>query len=373
MNKLLLSITFLSTVLFSFAEVPTSERDALMALYNATDGANWTNTANWNTATPVTLWYGVTVANINNQDHVTGIVLSNNSLNGTLPAEIGDFTELKQFVMENNAQLTGNIPTQIGNLLNLKELSVWNCNLTGTIPAEMGNCTLMNVLSLEDNSLTGNIPESFANLNLMQSFWLNGNQFSGEIPDIFSNWPVLDYFSIGDFNNTGSYNNFSGTLDFSMHSAMRICLIAHNNISSLNVRNGNNTHVLYFSANDNPNLTCIIVDDATYSSTNWPNIDSTTTFVETQAECDALSVGVDELNFESNVIMYPNPTTGIITIVNKGEVAIKEVTIMNSLGQVITKTNENNKLDISTFSNGIYLIRIEDKDGNRASYKIVKE
>lgn len=371
MKKLILSITLMSTVIFSFAEVPTSEKDALMALYNATDGANWIYTANWNTTTAVTLWYGVTVATINNQDHVTGINLSNNSLNGTLPAEIGDFPELKTLAMENNAQLIGSIPAQIGNLLNLKDLSFWNCNLSGTIPAEIGNCTKIFTISLEDNNLTGNIPESFANLTLMQSFWINGNQLSGEIPDIFSNWSVLDYFSIGDFNNTGSYNNFSGTLDFSMHPAMRICLIGHNNISSLNLRNGNNTHVTYFNASDNPNLTCIIVDNATYSTTYWPNIDPTTTFVETQAECDAL--GVDELTFESNVRVYPNPTTGIITIVNTGEIPIKEVIITNSLGQVITKTRERENINIASLPAGIYLIRIEDTKANRASYKIVKE
>lgn len=84
-------------------------------------------------------------------------------------------------------------------------------------------------------------------------------------------------------------------------------------------------------------------------------------------------MGVNELNFESNVLVYPNPTSGIINIINNGEVAIKDVIVTNSLGQVIDQTNEKNKLNISNLPNGIYLVRIEDINGNRASYKIVKE
>ena len=48
----------------------------------------------------------------------------------------------------------------------------------------------------------------------------------------------------------------------------------HNNLlASLDVRSGNNTSLSSFISTNNPNLTCINVDDALWSTTNWTNID----------------------------------------------------------------------------------------------------
>ena len=306
MKKKILSISLILIALFTYGQVPTVERDALIALYNSTDGANWTNNTNWNTAQPVSTWYGITVANISGQDHVTEIHFNNNNLNGSLPAEIGDLTEIVNIEIIFNSLLTGNIPSQIGNLTNLEQLSFWDDNLTGNIPSELGNCTSLTVISLEDNLLTGNIPASFSNLTAMTSFWVNGNQLSGDIPDIFSGWTNLDFFSIGNGNNTsGAHNDFTGTLDLSNNNALRLCWVDNTMISSLNIQNGNNSNVIsdsYFRANNNPYLTCIFVDDATYSNANWTYIDATATFLETQAECDALFTNIPDNNFEQALI-----------------------------------------------------------------------
>ena len=44
-------------------QIPTTECDALVALYNSTNGAGWTNNTGWlQTDTPCS-WYGVTCAN----------------------------------------------------------------------------------------------------------------------------------------------------------------------------------------------------------------------------------------------------------------------------------------------------------------------
>ena len=52
---LLLTICFLS-VFSTYSQVPTSERNALIAIYNALDGPNWGNRTNWNTTHPVNTW-----------------------------------------------------------------------------------------------------------------------------------------------------------------------------------------------------------------------------------------------------------------------------------------------------------------------------
>ena len=65
-------------------------------------------------------------------------------------------------------------------------------------------------------------------------------------------------------------------LDVSNNSNLTLLNCSNNNLNSLDVRNGNNTNFVNnqaFNVTGNPNLTCINVDDSSYSTNNWPNID----------------------------------------------------------------------------------------------------
>ena len=68
------------------------------------------------------------------------------------------------------------------------------------------------------------------------------------------------------------------TLDVSGATALITLLCSNNPLTSLDVRNGNNTNILdsMFQCVNNPNLTCINVDDSTWSTNNW------TTFIDPQ-------------------------------------------------------------------------------------------
>jgi len=48
----------------------------------------------------------------------------------------------------------------------------------------------------------------------------------------------------------------------------------YNQLTSLDVRNGNNTNMVYFDSESNTSLSCINVDDFQYSLFNWTNIDT---------------------------------------------------------------------------------------------------
>ena len=65
---------------------PISDRAALVALYEATDGPNWTNQDNWLTHAPLKDWYGVEV---NAEGRVISLDLYRNGLVGELPSGIG--------------------------------------------------------------------------------------------------------------------------------------------------------------------------------------------------------------------------------------------------------------------------------------------
>ena len=65
---------------------PESDRAALVALYEATDGANWTNNTNWLSDRPIGEWHGVIMRS---DGRVTALDLLWNQLSGPLPAEVG--------------------------------------------------------------------------------------------------------------------------------------------------------------------------------------------------------------------------------------------------------------------------------------------
>ena len=131
------------------------DRAVLVQVHSTTDGANWTNNANWLSEEHlIREWYGVT-NDANGQ--VRGLFLDDNQLTGKIPSELGGLTKLEWLYLNHN-QLTGEIPAELGDLANLRVLSLVDNKLTGEIPAELGNLTNLTVLRLAGNQLTGCVP-----------------------------------------------------------------------------------------------------------------------------------------------------------------------------------------------------------------------
>lgn len=57
-----------------------------------------------------------------------------------------------------NSTLTGTIPSEIGHLSSLRRLWLYSNKLTGTIPAEIGNLDQLEVFEVHHNSLGGSMP-----------------------------------------------------------------------------------------------------------------------------------------------------------------------------------------------------------------------
>ena len=191
-----------------FAQLPSPDRKALVALYNATGGANWTNNTNWLTTAPIDQWRGVTT---DSQGRVTELNLTSNQLKGGIPPELADLTSLKLLGLVGNG-LTGPIPTWLGGLTNLEALYLWENELTGTIPAQLGSLTKLQLLTLSDNQLTGEIPPDLGNLSNLQELYLWGNGLTGTIPSELGSLSKLQRLSLSDNQLTGTIPIWLGSL-----------------------------------------------------------------------------------------------------------------------------------------------------------------
>ena len=104
-----------------------AQRAALVALYQATDGANWWHFDNWLSTEPLDTWYGV---NTDASGHVTELFLTDNRLRGTIP-DLSILTNLTNLFLGSN-QLTGSIP-DLSALTSLTNLDLSRNQLSGPI------------------------------------------------------------------------------------------------------------------------------------------------------------------------------------------------------------------------------------------------
>ncbi len=82
-------------------------------------------------------------------------------------------------------------------------------------------------------------------------------------------------------------------------------------------------------------------------------------------------VGIkEEVPIEVN--LFPNPTSGEVSIVGMQDVDIEEVKLFTVNGQWLISTKNNSKMNLSYLANGIYFIEIESKNGV-IRHKIIKQ
>ena len=207
------SITVGRSVITSFSAVDTNdlleqdemtERDILIALYDATNGDAWTNNSNWCSDADLSEWYGVYT---DYQGRVMSIDLSSNNLTGSLPDEIGNLEVLWTLNLYNN-ELTGEIPVSIGKLTELRNLDLSQNQLTGGLPSEVGNMQNLVYSYLSNNQLTGTVPESLGRLTSLEYMNFGKNMLSGDLPQAVTSsswWQKSGWVCIGQ-NSPGGFN-----------------------------------------------------------------------------------------------------------------------------------------------------------------------
>ena len=77
-------------------------------------------------------------------------------------------------------------------------------------------------------------------------------------------------------------------------------------------------------------------------------------------------------NIESHILIYPNPSTGIITINLNGKKNV-QIAFYDIVGKLIfaTTLNENTSISLKDISEGIYTAKIKTETGNELVQKLV--
>ncbi|CAD6255122.1 unnamed protein product [Miscanthus lutarioriparius] len=168
--------------------------------------------------------------------------ISNNQLNGTLPADMGSMS-LRELDLSSN-KLTGQIPTLPPNITyldlsnnlfsgltgrsvvgsaNLEMLSLFSNRLTGLIPESFCKFQQLFVLDLSNNFLEGEPPLCLGVTESMGFVALSNNSLSGKFPSFLQNLTNVLFLDL-------SWNKFSGRLPMWIGSLtlLRVIRLSHN-------------------------------------------------------------------------------------------------------------------------------------------------
>ena len=179
--------------------------------------------------------------------------------------------------------------------------------------------------------------------------WYPGNQWKGDIARIIM-YMYVRYPTQCLPNNVGSgsssYSNFGDMpnifLDWNAQDPVSQYEINRNNI--LNTIQGNRNPFI-----DNPYLATLIWNGPQATNT-WSNLSN-------------------NYNYFSNIIIYPTTTNGIIHVINTQD-KIYNYNVYNILGQLISKGNTSDIIDISNYQKGLYFINLQLNNQTK-TYKII--
>lgn len=196
------------TILENTISAYESDRQALIDLYNSTNGTAWTNSTNWLTG-PMEDWEGVTVTNC----RVTKLNLQENNLEGPLPASFSNLNALRYLHLKDN-------------------------NISGVLNISL--MTSLLTIGVQNNSFNDIVFGS--NASLQRANITNNPIIVGKTIDLSAMRELIDFRAVGiglsGLTMSGDYNNLrylliqdnaiTGTLDMSTMPKI-IIVNAHNN------------------------------------------------------------------------------------------------------------------------------------------------
>ncbi len=318
------------------------------------------------------------------QAYTGAIYAANLSMN----TPIADLTGIEAFININFLDVRYNQLTSL-NLSNNTALWHLACNDNLLTSIDVSNSTVLEYLYCANNQLTGlniNNNTSLRDLgcanNQITSLNVSNNT---ALENLYCNNNQLTSLSLS--NNTAlilldcSYNQIPN-LNISTNTSLLKLTCNNNQLTSLNVANGknatiNSSNFQRFWVFNNPNLSCIQVDNVQHCLSHWAN--GTTAngdvFVYDNGvnfSLNCTSTGISEFDENISVYVYPNPVNTTLNISTKNISTTLNIKIVNLLGETVISAilnNQDSNIDVSNLTNGVYFIH----SSNGGAVKFIKE
>ena len=252
------------------------------------------------------------------------------------------FSNLQKLVINDNSITTIN-------LTNFKSLQELRCSNNGLTSLIVGLFTPnLSYIDCSNNSLT--------TLDLSKADRLDylkvSNNTLTSITGLVSTY--LTYLNVD--------NNQLTTIDVSSLSGLGVIRCSNNLLTSLNVSNSTTIAQVYCTTN--PSLSVICVPDAVVAASSYS--------FQKDASAMWISNCLTDINesLKTDVLLYPNPAITHLYF----DRSIQEILIRDMHGSTYEYfVQQNNSIDISALSSGVYVVQLIDKENNVLVKKIVKE
>ena len=149
-------------------------------------------------------------------------------------------------------------------------------------------------------------------------------------------------------------NNDLTSLDLSNNTALKVIYCNLNELTTLNIQNGNNSNLIGFSAINNPNLTCIQVDDAAFMYSNWANAKPAAAYYSTN--CAAGNCPPIPINFiAASTLITTSPMNATFT---NSTPNLSNYNFVWYFGDGSMLASNNTNVNHTYYFNGIYSVAL---------------
>jgi len=208
---------------------------------------------------------------------------------------IADLTGIEDFIALTNLSCSHNSLTSLSINTNVN-LTTLECNSNSLSSLDVSDNIVLNRLDCSGNSLTAINVSNNIELTFLSCY--------------INNITNLDVSNNIDLSSVHCAFNSLSVLDFSANVNLSYMKCQNNTLTFLNLQNGNNATIddTHFNALNNPDLTCIQVDNVVWSTSNWTSLDTTSSFSE---DCSVVPQYSLTVNITGNGSVVPSPTGSI--------------------------------------------------------------
>ncbi len=283
-----------------YTAIPDSNFELALADYDDIPNDNQVPTANINSITLLDVG-GMNISDLTGVEDFVSLTILGCYDNQLTSVDISNNTYLVYFFAYNNQFTSVDVS-------NNKDLTYLYINENQLTSLDVSLNTNLAVLHCQNNMLSAIDVSQNADLRVLRC----GHNMLTNV-DVSQNLELTEL--LADESDLQS-------LDLSVNTALTRLYCNDCNLSSLNVKNGNNYNMepVWFRIQDNPDLTCVEVDDADHSTANWTIIDDQTMFNENCG--DSLASEYVIIAEERVVLKYNSDVlSGSVGVINEDGVA----------------------------------------------------